>query len=411
MTLIQRLSVHHSLKGLAIGFFLTVQTLFLQEKGLTLWHLGILFGAFSVSAALLELPLGLAADRVGRIRLYAWARLVGLLGTMLAIFVDQFSLLLGVMALLGASRALDSGSIEAWQSEQLQQTESAAALPRRLAGFHSLSALAMAGGALAGGYLADAMTPWTPENMQPTEWNLIAQAIITLLHLLLIPVLFCEPAVIPTTRSGILAPRMKPALMLAWQLRPVRRLLGVALSLGMLLFALETYWQPRAFALAPSAGYAVFGWLVTGYFLAAAAGPALLASLLKRCSVSSDRIMVVTLLLISPALTALALQSTLPGFASGYLGVMLIAAMLSVPMEALIAEHVPGPVRSTLYSLLSLALQAGGVILLVGLSWLVPILGIEGFWLALAAMLLLVGICAHLDLHRERKAANARAKP
>lgn len=411
MTLIQRLSIHHGLKGLSMGLFLTVQTLFLQEKGLSLWHLGILFGTFSITAALLELPLGFAADRLGRIRLYACARVIGLLGTLLAILLDQFSLLLGVMALLGASRALDSGCIEAWQSERLQEAEPAAALPRRLAGFHTLNALAMAAGALAGGYLTDALSLWTPPTMRPTEWNLFAQAIITLIHLALIPILFREPTLARDASTKANLPRLKPALLLAWQLRPLRRLLGVAIALGMLLFALETYWQPRVIELAPGTAYAVFGWLVTGYFLAAAAGPALLATLLKRWPVTLDHQLIVILLLTSPALTLLALQTTLPGFASGYLGVMLITAMLSVPMEALIAEQVPGPMRSTLYSLLSLALQAGGVALMLGFSWLVPTLGINGFWLTLAVVLLLAGLGASLDLRSQRTAAFTVARP
>lgn len=411
MTLIQRLGIHHSLKGLSLGLFLTVQTLFLQEKGLSLWHLGILFGTFSVTAALLELPLGFAADRLGRIRLYALARAVGLLGIVLAIYVDQFLLLLGVMALLGASRALDSGCIEAWQSERLQETEPATAYTRRLAGFHTLSALSMAAGALAGGYLTDALAPWTPASMQPTEWNLIAQATVTLLHLALIPVLFRETGRARREMTKADRPRLQTALLLAWRLRPVRRLLGVATALGMLLFALETYWQPRLMALAPNTAYAVFGWLVTGYFLAAAAGPALLAMLLKRWPVTTDRQLVIILLLTSPALAVLALQTTLPGFASGYLGVMLITSMLGIPMEALIADQVPGPMRSTLYSLLSLTLQAGGVILMFGFSWLVPALSIGGFWLLLAAVLLVAGIGEFLDLRSQRRAVFAGVRP
>lgn len=410
MTLIHRLSIHHSLRGLSLGLFLSVQTLFLQEKGLSLWHLGILFGTFSITTALLELPLGFAADRLGRIRLYALARAVGLVGIVFAIYVDQFVLLMGVMALLGVSRALDSGCIEAWQSERLQETESETAFVRHLAGFHTLSALSMAAGALTGGYLTDALAHWTPASMQPTEWNLIAQAALTLLHLLLVPMLFREPGRACVEATNVDGLHLQTALQLAWQRRPVRRLLAVAMALGMLLFALETYWQPRLMALAPNTAYAVFGWLVTGYFLAAATGPALLAILLKRWPVTTDLQLILILLLTSPALAMLALQTSLPGFASGYLGVMLITSMLGIPMEAMIADHVPGPMRSTLYSLLSLTLQSGGVILMFGFSWLVPDLGIGGFWLLLAAVLLVVCMGALIDLRSQRKAAFAEAR-
>ncbi|HET8903783.1 MAG TPA: hypothetical protein VFN16_07295, partial [Saccharospirillum sp.] len=64
-----------------------------------------------------------------------------------------------------------------------------------------------------------------------------------------------------------------------------------------------------------------------------------------------------------------------------------------------------------LYSLLSLSLQAGGVVLTFGFSWLVPLVGIGGFWLILAGVLLLAGVGFALDLHSERRAAIATARP
>ena len=62
MTLIQRLTLHHGLAGLSLGVFIAVQTLFLQEKGMSLTQIGLLFGAYASA----HHPARTAARRRGR---------------------------------------------------------------------------------------------------------------------------------------------------------------------------------------------------------------------------------------------------------------------------------------------------------------------------------------------------------
>lgn len=393
MPLIHRLTLHHALAGFALGLFLAVQTLFLKEKGIDLWHIGLLFGAFGAATACFELPLGALADIHGRVRIYRLSRLIALTGILLAVVMDGFWGLFIAMTLLGVSRALDSGSIQAWQLDHLKAAGLAEKLPNAIARFHSASAAAIASGALLGGYLPG----WVPDpvywKVRPTEWNLLAQAAITALHLLMLGWLFKEgdPKASHSSVSG-LRHQLRTATRVAFQQPKLLRLFACAFLVGLVLFALEAYWQPRVLVLAPDTDYAVFGWLASGYFLAAAAGPMVLGWVLKRIHPPTEQMIFGIMALLSPLLMALALQSTLLGYAPTYLLFMLVLSMVNVPFEITLAEEAPNELRSTLFSILSLALQTGGVVMAYGLSVFVQWIGIDGLWIGLASLLGLNGL-------------------
>ncbi len=393
MSLIHRLTLHHALAGFALGLFLAVQTLFLKEKGIDLWHIGLLFGAFGAATVCFELPLGALADIHGRVRIYRLSRLIALSGILLAVVLDGFWGLFIAMALLGVSRALDSGSIQAWQLDHLKAAGLAERIPNAIARFHSASAAAIASGALLGGYLPGWMQDsvyWQP---RPTEWNLLAQATITALHLLMLGWLFKEgdPKAGHSSTSG-LRHQLRSAVLVAFHRPKLLRLFASAFLVGLVLFALEAYWQPRVLELAPDTNYAVFGWLASGYFLAAAAGPMVLGRVLKRIHPPTEAMIFGILALLGPLLTALALQSTLLAYAPTYLLFMLVLSMINVPFEITLAEEAPNEVRSTLFSILSLSLQTGGVVMAYGLSFCVQWIGIAGLWIGLASLLALSGL-------------------
>lgn len=393
MTLIRRLTIHHAMAGFAMGLFLAVQTLFLQEKGLGLWHIGLLFGTFGAATALMELPLGAVADLYGRIRTYALSRALTLAGVVLAMVLDSFWALLSAMALLGLARALDSGSIEAWQVDQMKNQGLRERIPSAIARFHAASALAIAAGALLGGYLPDILSPVTPLSIRPTEWNLFAQALVTGLHLLVLGALFHEgDRVRPDDKTSGLRRQLHIALTYGLSNRRLRGVFIAAFVLGLALFSMEAYWQPRVTEIAPETRYAVFGWLATGYFLAAALGPMLIGYIHRSCAPDSEYMLAAIFLLLAPLLALLSLQQELTGFVPLYLGFMLLLSMINVPFEILMAEEAPNKFRSTLFSISSLSLQTGGVVMAYGLSFLVRWLGIAGIWLVLACLLLITGL-------------------
>ena len=63
-----RLITHELFSGVTFGIFLAVQGMFILEKGVEVWQIGLLFGAVVISTALFELPFGALADIHGRIK-------------------------------------------------------------------------------------------------------------------------------------------------------------------------------------------------------------------------------------------------------------------------------------------------------------------------------------------------------
>jgi len=333
MSLINRLTLHHGLVGFAMGLFLAVKTLFLKEKGFDLWQIGLLFGAFGATTALLELPLGAVADIHGRVRVYGLSRLLVLMGILLAAVLDTFW---GAMA--------------------------------AITGIH-LPLL---------GWLFHEGDPKQPQSGDGGVRNQLRIAI----------------------RYGFNNPRLRAVFMTAF-------------VVGLVLFSIEAYWQPRVTEIAPTIDYAVFGWLATGYFLAAALGPLIIAQLVRRWPVTPDRLIQGIILILGPLMAVLALQTQLTGYAPAYLAFMLVLSMANAPFEMLMAEEVPSEVRSTLFSVLSLSLQLGGVVMAYGLSFTVKWIGIEGLWLwlglGLATVLALRGLTGFLGRRLPRVEPRAEA--
>ncbi|GGX59460.1 MFS transporter [Saccharospirillum salsuginis] len=410
MSLINRLTLHHGLAGFGIGLFLAVQTLFLQEKGFDLWQIGLLFGTFGATTAVLELPLGAMADIHGRVRVYGVSRLLVLAGVLLAALMDSFWGAMAAIALLGIGRALDSGSIEAWQVDRLNASNQGDRIPSAIARFHVATALAIACGALLGGYLPDWLEPVRADKMRPTEWNLWAQAAVTGVHLLLLRWLFHEgDPKQPQAGDGGIRSQLRIAVTFGFGNPRLKSVFATAVIIGLVLFSLEAYWQPRVTQIAPGVDYAVFGWLAAGYFLAAALGPMVIGVLNRRFPITPDRLILGIVLMLGPLMAILALQEHLAGYAPAYLMFMLVLSMINAPFEMLMAEEVPSEVRSTLFSVLSLSLQLGGVVMAYGLSYAVQWIGIDGLWLGLAGLLALRGLTGCVGRRLPRVEARAEA--
>lgn len=404
MALVNRLSLHYLLVGMSLGVFVAVQTLFLQNKGMDLTQIGLLFGAYASATTLLELPLGALADRYGRVRIYALSRLLTLLAALLCLVSSDFDWLFAALALAGVGRALDSGSIEAWQVEALERAHLAQRLDVYIGRFHSCTATGLAAGAIVGGYLPTWLGPFWFE--QPaTQWNLLLQAGLTALHLCLLPWLFYEGDLGSDHGTGGGVQTLRQALAQLRSNQTLRALVLVAWIIGLLLFALETYWQAHLRALLPTVSYAVFGWLSSGYFLAAAVGPWVLVRLVRCCGGASSFWLVALLGWVALVFAALGWQISLTGFAAAYLGFMLSLSMLNVPLETLVARTTPNHLRATLYSLISLAIQSGGLAVAFGFSWLLPWLGIAGLWSCLAGLGVLTALLLPwlMDFNRRDK--------
>ena len=380
MNVINRLTFHSAFSGLYYGIFLAVQTLFLLDKGFALWQIGVLFGTYGVSAALFELPLGALADLQGRIKVFKLHLMATCAGFAAAFFVTDFYLLLVGMVVLGLGRALQSGTIDSWQVEQINKMGLTNKLGQLIGRFQAVGAIAMAVGALTGGYLPGLAIQLFP-TMIPSALNLLVIAAFVFTHLLLTPWLFSEgDTPFEHEETPSVGRQIRIALTHGYKNQTLRSLFIVAALLGFTLMNIEAYWQPFVKYMNVSEGYDVFGWLAMGYFAGAAIGPALYSLLLGKMTASSESQITVILAFSALCLYLLANQTTLMGFAVFYIAFMAVFSSINIPLEVLLNEHTNDHIRSTIHSVISLLIVSGGAIASFGLAPVVQWIGIAAVW-------------------------------
>lgn len=407
MTLINRLTAHYSLQGIGQGILLSVITLFMVEKGLTLWQIGFAFGTFSLSAVLLELPLGATADLHGRIRIFRISQLANIAGLLIGAFATEFVWVLPAMICLGLARALESGSVSAWEVEQINKQGLTERLSELLGRFQAFNALGIAAGAFIGGYLPGWFGSLIP-TMPPTTINLFTIAALTAVHILLLPFLFREGDLVtqPEVRPTVMG-QIRTAIQLASGNRALRSVLFIGFVLGLVMSNMEAYWQPQLKSLLQDQGYELFGWIATGYFVSAAAGPALFSMLSARLSMSAQTSITILLALVAPLLWLLAESQTVAFFALFYCLFIAVLVCINIPAQVITNEQTSDALRSTMQSVVSLTLQLGGAVSAFGFSWLINLLGIGTVWQGIAVGLVVFAAVRQLRAWLSPEASEA----
>ncbi|TCS35682.1 MFS transporter [Reinekea marinisedimentorum] len=393
MNLRARLSSHYLILGLSQGILLCVITLFMTEKGLQLGQIGVAYGVYSATTMLLELPLGAAADLYGRIRVFRWSLLINVGSLLLATFSEAYVLILAALSLMGAARALESGSVSAWEIEQIRSVGEENMLTSYLSRFQALNAIGIAIGALLGGYIPDLFLHHFPGYILPASSNLLVVAAITSLHILLLPFLFREGDTIqPRQKKTNVIEQIKAGILHGTHNHAMRSLLSVSVCLGMVLSTLEAYWQPYLKALATPGSYALFGWVTTGYFLSAAIGPAFYSFLDSRVNVKSSLTITAILSMSAVILFALSNTQSTSTFAVSYFSFMAIFTCIHIPVNVMLNLQTNDNVRSTTHSIMSLTLHAGSALAAFGFAPIVQAWGIASVWRLLAGFLLTFAI-------------------
>ena len=171
-----RMITHALFSGVTFGTYIAVQGMFILEKGIEVWQIGLLFGAVVISTVIFELPFGALADIHGRIKVYRISQVVQIFAIACAILAFNFWFLLGVMVLLGLAQALDSGTIDAWYVEQVKSNGNEDRLQSFISVFQASTAAGLAIGAVLGGYIPKVLP--AIDGFPPTTWNLIVAAIL-----------------------------------------------------------------------------------------------------------------------------------------------------------------------------------------------------------------------------------------
>lgn len=133
-----------ALRWLPTGLLIPVTTLLMLERGLGLAEVGLVVAGQGIVVLFLELPTGGVADTLGRRPVLILASVLALLATGLMAVASSASAFLVVWLVWGASRALDSGPLDAWFVDATLAADPQARLEPGLGAFETLTPVRLA---------------------------------------------------------------------------------------------------------------------------------------------------------------------------------------------------------------------------------------------------------------------------
>ncbi len=390
-SLIITFGIHQALHWLSLGILIPVLVLIQQAKGLSLLEVGSVMAVYGIVVILLEVPTGSLADLHGRKRIYLIATAVNLLSTSMLLFVSSFSGVMAALIVYGISRALNSGSMDAWFVDEFNRVSPDGNLQRALAVIEVAVLIALGIGSLLGGYLPDGigaiLEPY--RLLDRYSGNILAALGIMLLQLCYTASVIREHE-LPQAERRSMASQLAASFKFSISHRTILLLLLTTLTLGIGFSTMETFWQPRVREIGgeglPSL---TFGILSAGYFIAAAIGSLVIIPIARRFKDAYPRLLALTRILFGIGFIMLARQSGLYSFACWYFILFSFNGASSSPHNALLNSKVPSEKRSTILSLSSLALQAGGAIGSLAGGIISERFGIPVTWVAAGILLIL----------------------
>ncbi len=107
----------------SFGGVVTLLPLYLKDRGMEVFHVGILLAVFAVLFIVLQIPVGNLSDRVGRVGLTKAGLALGIVALVLLPWMTVFPLLVVVMALYGAAYGMIFPSVSAMVADHTAAEE------------------------------------------------------------------------------------------------------------------------------------------------------------------------------------------------------------------------------------------------------------------------------------------------
>ncbi len=379
-------SAHLFLHYLPLGLFFPVSTLFLLDKGYSLGWIGTAMAVYSVTVTILELPTGGVADRWGRLLVYRISRIFYLISLALIIFSTSITILCLGMFFYGVSRALSSGSMDAWYVD-MHEKAGDDELQKSIAFSEVVATAGLGISTLLGGLI-----PYLGKDMNLPfgrySFNMLIGIAVVFLHLFLHFVVFTREQSDNSTTDAINF--LDGITGIFKKSRTLQLLIAVSFALGVGLSAVEGFWQPRVRELSSDAPSIILGILASIYFFTATAGSLLSLTLIKQIGQKATLICMKSFNGI--ALITLGLWSSISGFSFGFAIIFIFHGVASVPHQTILHKSIPSSFRSTLLSMDSLALMTGAGIASALFGWLAQIYSITLVWGAAGTLVLLSAI-------------------
>jgi MFS family permease len=404
-----------SLFWLATALPAALLVLLMQARGLNLFQVGIVMGAYSLVIVLLEVPTGGLADAVGRKRVaivaYSFIFLSGV-GMLIAFSFPAFLL---ASLLNGIGRALASGALDAWFVDALQAADPEIEIQPALAQAGTFTLLALGIGTLAGsavpqllprigvGLPADGTAVFTPLAI-PIVLSLAVKLILIGAIILLVEEQAPQGEE-SAWRDGF---RRMPqivgdAFALSRRNPTIVLLLGATFASGLAIISMENFWQPHFAGLLGEASQntVLFGVIMAGNFLLGMVGNMLATPLSRLLQKRYALVAAIFQGLRGLFLVGLALQTAVVPAVAFFWLVYLGMGVVNSPHAALINREIPADRRSAMLSVQSLAAYVGSALGSVGLGYLAEHASIGAAWIVAGAILMVsLLLYVTIDLRR-----------
>ncbi|MCG9543820.1 MFS transporter [Vibrio sp. Isolate33] len=392
--LVVRFGIQQYLHWTVVGLLIPVIILIFQSKGLNLAQVGIVMAVWIGSTTLLEIPIGGLADTIGRKKTYSYSLILTLLGCLNLLYANGlFSILISAL-LLGASRAVYSGTLDAWFYDAFTDSTGAGSYHTAIAKVNVFVTAGLATGALIGGFLPNSIVSSYFESFDEYDINVFTTSVSSLTLLLLTWLLLPhEQRIIKEHHKNTVTTAVQTSIKALtfslnhWTLRLV---IQATLIFGAAMSAVENLWQPYLSELMGihSKDLTLFGIISALYFLMAALSSIVSVPLLKVFGGSHKALMFVTRALAGLSLILLANTNSTMCFSLLYLTFFFLFTMGNNSEQVLLNDSTPNEMRSTILSISSFAVTAGGVLASLAFGVISEHYSISISWILCGAVLL-----------------------
>ncbi len=385
---------------LTVGIGTTVMSLMMLSKGSSIETLGLIIGLYSVSIVVFEFPSGVLSDLVGQKKIYLFSLILSIIGYATVLVTNHITWLFTGFAFCGVSRAFSSGSLEALFISEYIKKQGKGTLHKFLGVLNAGEILGLAVGALLGGII-----PMIWEKHLPTHnkynGNLSLQILI-LVFLFFFTLLQVRDTRVNNGKNRSAARHIKESLHIACGDRNITLLMWGAITWGFCFNAIELYWQPQVLSILGSESQTwIFGIINSAYFLASLAGIGIISLILRKGFTRPNLLLFIGRISIGALIIGMSFQKGIFSFSFVYLSLFMINGMMNIPEGTLLNSLIPDEKRSSLLSLSSLMMQAGGITGSLLFSTLVGSIKISGIWI-LSGVIFCFSAYFLLQIRREK---------
>lgn len=382
------------------GILAPIMNLILLGKGATLQTLPLFLGVYSTVALCSELPSGVSADLFGRKRVYLLSCGFEILALVLLLFGENVFWLVSAMVFMGLGRSFASGSIDALFIDDSISMYGKDILPKVTTQMAILEGSGLALGSILGGFIA---------NSSHTFGINIRLRLIMTIILLGLCALFVNPqASEKTSEHKSLRLHLKQGKELLLSRSEFSCLLMGFVLFGMLLAAVETYWQPAFLAISPENSTWMLGIITSLGFSTVILGSWLTKRLLERDR-NWWRLYTYGRLIFGVCIINFALQKNAFGYILSYGFLYVLLGANSVLDSSILNRISPSNMRASALSLSSLAVQLGYLSASLISSILVTHIDISGLWIMVGVFMCGFGLSIGLVTQRNQKKAKSRS--